>query len=136
MRAVLPSVGRPSNSATTFPGRRRAVRRGRRVSAPTRPATGPVPGSPEQKVYGSGAQIWPARSVGQLSQLLVLRTGRRMVFAHTFRLTAQGLDGDPIHLLDEFMCYRVEVFQEAGGFIKLRAGRQLLQTAREVTGHG
>src|SRR5262249_59449674 len=61
VRAVLPSVGRPSSSATTFPGRRRAVRRGRRVSAPTRPATGPVPGSPEQKVYGSGAQTWPAR---------------------------------------------------------------------------
>ena len=59
-----------------------------------------------------------------------------MVFAHTFRLTAQGLDGDPIHLLDEFMCYRVEVFQEAGGFIKLRAGRQLLQAAREVASHG
>ena len=69
-------------------------------------------------------------------KLLVLRTGRRMVFAPTFCLTAQGLDGDPIYLLDEFMCCRVKLFQDAGSFIKLRAGRQLLQAAREVAGHG
>lgn len=46
-----------------------------------------------------------------------------MVFAHPLPLTAQGLDGDPVHLLDEFMCYRVKLFQEGGRFLKLCAGR-------------
>ena len=46
------------------------------------------------------------------------RTGVR-VFVHTFCLTAQGLDGDPVYLLDEFMCYRLKPFQDGGGFIKV-----------------
>ena len=36
---------------------------------------------------------------------------------------AQGLDGDPVYLLDEFLCHRFELFQDGGGFIKLCAGR-------------
>ena len=46
-----------------------------------------------------------------------------MVFVHTFCLTAQGLGGDPVYLLDEFLCYRFKLLQDGGGFIKLCAGR-------------
>ena len=46
-----------------------------------------------------------------------------MVLVHTFCLTAQGLDGDPVYLLDEFRCHRFKLFQDGGGFIKLSAGR-------------
>jgi hypothetical protein len=45
------------------------------------------------------------------------------VFVHTLCLTAQALDGDPVYLLDEFLCYRFKLFQDGGGFIKLCAGR-------------
>jgi len=38
-------------------------------------------------------------------------------------LTVQDLDGDPVYLLDEFLCYRFKLFQDRGGFIKLCAGR-------------
>ena len=55
-----------------------------------------------------------------------------MVFVHTLDPTAQGLDGDPVYLLDEFLCHRFKLFQDGGGFIKLCAGRQLLQAAREI----
>ena len=51
-----------------------------------------------------------------------------------FYLMAQGFDGDPVYLLDEFVCYRFKLFQDGGGFIKLCAGRQLLQVAREIAG--
>jgi hypothetical protein len=37
-------------------------------------------------------------------------------------LTAQGLDGDPVGLLDEFVCYYFKPFHEGGGFLKLCAG--------------
>ena len=46
-----------------------------------------------------------------------------MMFVQTLCLTTQGLDGDPVYLLDEFMCYRFKLFQEGGGFLKLCAGR-------------
>jgi hypothetical protein len=59
------------------------------------------------------------RSVG----LIVLRTDCPRVFVQTLCLTTQGLDGDPVYLLDEFMCYRFKLFQEGGGFLKLCAGR-------------
>ena len=49
-------------------------------------------------------------------------------------MTAQGLDGDPVYLLDEFLCDRFKLFQDGGGFIKLCAGRQILQAAREIAG--
>ena len=45
------------------------------------------------------------------------------MFVHTFCLTSQGLDGDPVYLLDEFMCYRFKLFQEGGGCLKLCTGR-------------
>src|SRR5438874_12450331 len=57
-----------------------------------------------------------------------------MMFVHTFCLTSQGLDGDPVYLLDEFMCYRFKLFQEGGGFIKSCASRNILQAARKVAG--
>ena len=49
-------------------------------------------------------------------------------------MTAQGLDGDPVYLLDEFLCHRFKLFQDGGGFIKLCAGRKILQAAREIAG--
>lgn len=48
---------------------------------------------------------------------------KRSTFVHTFCLTAQGLDGDPVYLLDQFLCYGFKLFQDGGGFIKLCAGR-------------
>jgi len=36
-------------------------------------------------------------------------------------LAAQGLDGDPVYLLDEFLCYRFKLFQDGSGYIKLNA---------------
>lgn len=39
------------------------------------------------------------RSVG----LIVFRTGCPRVFIQTLCLTTQGLDGDPVYLLDEFL---------------------------------
>jgi ribose 5-phosphate isomerase B len=106
------------------PGAGRARGQGRAVGAPARPATEPVPGSPEQTVYGLAAQIWAHMStlVG-CPKLVVLRTGCPIVFAHTFCLTAQGLDGDPVYLLDEVLCHRFKLFQDGGGFMKLSAGR-------------
>ena len=65
---------------------------------------------------------------------IVLSTARPIMFAHSFCLTAQGLDGDPVYLLDEFMCYRFKLFQEGGGFIKPCASRNILQAARNVAG--
>jgi hypothetical protein len=29
-------------------------------------------------------------------------------------LTAQGIDGDPLDLLDKFICYRFKLLQEGG----------------------
>ena len=49
-------------------------------------------------------------------------------------LATQSLNGDPVYLLDEFMCYGFKLFQDGGGFIKVCAGRQLLQAAREIAG--
>ena len=46
-----------------------------------------------------------------------------MQLVHTFCLEAQGPDGDPVYLLDEFLCYRFKLFQDGRGFIKLCAGR-------------
>src|SRR5262249_23004234 len=84
-----------------------SIRQGRAVGAPARPASGPVPGSPQQTVYGLGAQLWAHMSpLVRCPKLLVLRTGCPRVFVHTFCLTAQGLDGDPVYLLDELLCYR------------------------------
>ena len=68
-------------------------------------------------------------------ELIVLSTGSPMMFVHTFCLTSQGLDGDPVYLLDEFMCYRFKLFQEGGGFIKPCASRNILQAARKVAGN-
>ena len=51
-----------------------------------------------------------------------------------FCLTAQGLDGDPVYLLDEFLCHRFQLLQDGGGFVKLSAGRKVLQAAREIAG--
>ena len=73
-------------------------------------------------VYGLDAQIAALLST-PVSGLVVSWIDCSGYFAWSFCLTAQGLDGDPIYLLDEFMRYRVELFQEAGGFIKLPAGR-------------
>jgi hypothetical protein len=36
-------------------------------------------------------------------ELIVLSTGKLMMFVHTCCLTAQGLNGDPVYLLDEFI---------------------------------
>ena len=46
-----------------------------------------------------------------------------MVFAYPLSLAAQGLDGDPVYLLDEFLSYRFKLFQDGGGFVELCAGR-------------
>ncbi len=46
-----------------------------------------------------------------------------MRFVPTFRLTAQGFDGDPVDLLDEFLCDLFKLLQDGGGFINLCAGR-------------
>ena len=59
-----------------------------------------------------------------------------MMFVPTFCLASQGLHGDPVCLLDEFLCYCFKLFQEGGGFLKLCAARNVLQTTGEVTGHG
>ena len=32
---------------------------------------------------------------------------------------AQGLDRDPVQLMDELRCYRFEAFHDAGGFIQV-----------------
>src|SRR5437868_11897170 len=74
------------------------------------------------------------RTLIRRPKLIVLRTGRHIVLIHTFCLTSQGLDGDPVYLLDEFMCYRFKLFQEGGGFIKPCASRSILQAARKVAG--
>jgi hypothetical protein len=55
--------------------------------------------------------------------LIALRTGCPRVFVQTLCLTAQGLDGDPVYLLDEFLYYRFKVIQDGGSFFKLCAGR-------------
>ena len=96
----------------------------RAVVAPARPATGAVRGSSEQTAYGSPAQIWAHLStLVRYPKLIVLTTGCPILFVHTFYLTAQGIDGDPVCLLDEFLCDRFKLFQDGGGSIKLCAGR-------------
>src|SRR3954454_1306455 len=67
-------------------------------------------------------------------EFIVLSTGCPRVFVQTLCLAAQGLDGDPVYLLDEFMCYRFKLFQDGDGFFKLCAGRNILQAARKVSG--
>ena len=59
-----------------------------------------------------------------------------MMFVPTFCLASQGLHGDPVCLLDEFLCYCFKLFQEGGGFLKLCAARNVLQMTGEVAGHG
>jgi hypothetical protein len=66
------------------------------------------------------------------SGLVVSRIDGSGYFAWSFCLTAQGLDGDLVNLLDEFLCYRFKLFQDGPGFIKLCAGRQILQATREI----
>ena len=51
-------------------------------------------------------------------------------------MTAQGLHGNPVYLLDEFLCYRFKLFQDGGGFFKLCAGRELLQHRLAAGRHG
>jgi hypothetical protein len=46
-----------------------------------------------------------------------------VVLGQTFSLTAQGLDGDSVYLLDQFMCRLFKLFQNGGGFPNLCAGR-------------
>ena len=46
----------------------------------------------------------------------------------------QFLDGDPIDLLDEFMCCPFKLFQAGSGVIKLYTGRKILQIACEIAG--
>src|SRR5260370_27189857 len=67
-------------------------------------------------------------------KLIVLWTGRPIGLIHTFCLTAQGLDGNSVYLLDEFMSNRLELFQDEVGFIKPCASRNILQAARKVAG--
>ena len=67
-------------------------------------------------------------------KLIVLRIGCPKVFVHTFYLTTQSLNGDPVYLLGEFLCYRFKLFQEGGGFIRPCASRNILQAARKVAG--
>jgi hypothetical protein len=38
------------------------------------------------------------------AKLIVLGTGRSRAFVDNFYLMAQDLDGDPVYLLDEFLC--------------------------------
>ena len=79
---------------------------------------------PESTVPGLAAQIWaPMSTLVRCPELIVLSTGSPMRFVHTFCLTAQGLDGEPVYLLDEFLCYRFKLFQDGGGFFKPCAGR-------------
>ena len=88
-------------------------------------------------VYGLAAQIWaPMSTLAKCPQLIVLSTGGPMMFVPTFCLASQGLHGDPVCLLDEFLCYCFKLFQEGGGFLKLCAARNVLQMTGEVTGHG
>ena len=49
-------------------------------------------------------------------------------------LVSQGLDRQAVHLPDEFPRHRFELFQDWGGFVKLCAGRKILQVAREIAG--
>src|SRR5262249_8638544 len=71
-------------------------------------------------------------SVGQASQLVVLRIGCPSAFVHTFCLAAQGFDGNLVCRLDQFMCHRFKLFQDRGGISKLCAGRQVFQVGRLV----
>src|SRR5260370_15303041 len=49
-------------------------------------------------------------------------------------MMAQGLYVLLVNLLDDIVCYRFKLYQERPDFIKLCAGRQLLQVAREIAG--
>jgi hypothetical protein len=79
------------------------------------------------------AQIWAHKNTSvRCAKLIVLGPGCPIGFIHTICLTAQGLDGQPVYLLNEFMRYRFKLFQDMGGLIKPCAGRNILQTARKV----
>jgi hypothetical protein len=44
-------------------------------------------------------------------------------------MVAQGLDGHAVHLPHEFPGGRFQLLQDLGGFVKLCAGRRILQVA-------
>jgi hypothetical protein len=56
------------------------------------------------------------------------------MFVHAVCLTAQGPDGDPVKLLDDFMCYRLKVYRDECGFFKLCASHKILKAAGEIAG--
>jgi hypothetical protein len=58
--------------------------------------------------------------VDECQHNLVLLKAERIDFCC---MTAQGLDGNPVYLLDEFLCYRFKLFQDGTGFTELCAGR-------------
>jgi hypothetical protein len=58
----------------------------------------------------------------------------RYWFVGSLYLVAQTLDGDAVHLLEEFPYYRFELFQDWGRIVKLCASRKILQVAREIAG--
>src|SRR5262245_62315964 len=79
---------------------------------------------------GLAAQIWDktSRLVG-CPKLIGLRTCCPRVFVIAFCLTAQGLDGDPAYLLDEFLCYRFKLFRRGAAFSWCWSGACFLKPA-------
>jgi len=62
--------------------------------------------------------LGPQEYVGQVS-----RADWQSHIVHLSLPLAQGLDGEPVYLLDEFLYYRFKLIQDGGGFFKLCARR-------------
>lgn len=81
---------------------------------------------------------WPPNTAASTSRLVrcsqpvVSGTDCPPGFVGSLCLVAQGLDGDAVHLSEEFPGDRLELFQDSGGFVKLCAGPKILQVAREI----
>ncbi len=66
--------------------------------------------------------LGPQEYVGQVSRASCLKDWLSHI-VHLSLPLAQGLDGDPVYLLDELLRYRFKLFQDGDGFFKLCAGR-------------
>ena len=107
-----------------------SFRNGRTVNREERPLA-----TAAMLIEGAGHQLFAGAALSQdqdhpaggrpvrCSRPGVQRRGRPTGFVCNLCLTAQGLNGDPVYLLDKFMCYRFKLFQDGDGFIKLCAGR-------------